>query len=136
MTWYSGVKSRSTATPVFDLGRSLTCPKEAFTENEFPRYFLMVRAFAGDSTITRDFGIPLKAPPDYRFTKYFCPLSSTNPDSSKLNNTAPTSATRHPKRRGEIVDVHRGGIEGGVNPGLPIAQTRRLGPLRRCLLTS
>ncbi|AGP38522.1 hypothetical protein SCE1572_31040 [Sorangium cellulosum So0157-2] len=34
------------------MGRSLTCPFEANTSYPLPRYFLMVFAFAGDSTMT------------------------------------------------------------------------------------
>src|SRR5262245_23819462 len=36
--------------PMVFLGRSLTCPTEAFTTKPEPRYFLMVLALAGDST--------------------------------------------------------------------------------------
>src|SRR5271163_4406734 len=39
------------STPSF-FGRSLTCPFEAITSNLAPRYFLIVLAFAGDSTTT------------------------------------------------------------------------------------
>src|SRR5947208_10131910 len=53
MTTYSGKKPCSTSTPIFDLGRSMTWPTEAFTVNPAPRYFLMVFALAGDSTTTR-----------------------------------------------------------------------------------
>src|SRR5579872_1309796 len=44
------------STPSF-LGRSLMCPFEATTSNLEPRYFLIVLAFAGDSTTTRVFPI-------------------------------------------------------------------------------
>src|SRR3954469_165995 len=43
------------STPSLLLGRSRTCPLEARTSNPGPRYFPMVRALAGDSTITRFF---------------------------------------------------------------------------------
>ena len=33
--------------------KSLTCPYDAKTVKPFPKYFSMVLAFAGDSTITR-----------------------------------------------------------------------------------
>ena len=52
MTTYSGAKSCSMSMPIFFLGRSFTCPTEAFTTYPAPRYFLMVLALAGDSTIT------------------------------------------------------------------------------------
>src|SRR5262249_5360813 len=42
------------STPIRDLGRSLMCPTDAFTTKALPRYFLMVRAFAGDSTTRSD----------------------------------------------------------------------------------
>ena len=41
------------STPIFDFGRSFTWPTEARTSKPRPRYFLMVLAFAGDSTMTR-----------------------------------------------------------------------------------
>src|SRR6266851_1361178 len=41
------------STPIFDFGRSMMWPTEAFTVYPEPRYFLMVFAFAGDSTTTR-----------------------------------------------------------------------------------
>src|SRR5947209_20276433 len=37
------------------LGRSRTCPLLARTSKSGPRYLLIVRALAGDSTMTRDF---------------------------------------------------------------------------------
>src|ERR1700678_3798164 len=37
------------------LGRSFTCPSEASTVKPFPKYFWMVFAFAGDSTMTNPF---------------------------------------------------------------------------------
>src|SRR5262245_60529231 len=40
------------STPIRLFGRSLTCPIDAFTVKSAPRYFLIVRAFAGDSTTT------------------------------------------------------------------------------------
>src|SRR5262245_36605101 len=52
ITSYSGAKPCATSTPIFDLGRSLMCPTDAFTVNPAPRYFLIVFALAGDSTIT------------------------------------------------------------------------------------
>src|SRR5579862_775551 len=57
-TWYSGAKSCSMSTPNLLFGKSMTCPTDAFTWNSRPRYFWSVRAFAGDSTITRFFAIP------------------------------------------------------------------------------
>src|SRR3712207_711093 len=53
MITYSGVKSVSKSTPIFDLGRSLTWPTDACTVTPPPRYFLIVLALAGDSTTTR-----------------------------------------------------------------------------------
>src|SRR5690242_14667528 len=41
------------STPILLLGRSITWPTEAFTTYPEPRYFLIVFAFAGDSTTTR-----------------------------------------------------------------------------------
>src|SRR5687767_6737819 len=55
MRMYEGWKPCSTSTPSLLLGRSRTCPFEARTSKPAPRYFPMVRAFAGDSTITRFF---------------------------------------------------------------------------------
>src|SRR5205814_3408913 len=52
-TTYWGAKSCSTSTPRVDLGRSRTWPMLASTLKLRPRYFLMVLALAGDSTITR-----------------------------------------------------------------------------------
>src|SRR5215831_13811051 len=43
------------STPSVLLGRSLTCPSEASTEKPFPRYFWIVFALAGDSTMTKPF---------------------------------------------------------------------------------
>src|SRR5947209_5318071 len=43
------------STPRVLLGRSFTCPREASTEKPFPRYFWMVFALAGDSTMTKPF---------------------------------------------------------------------------------
>src|SRR5216684_1532854 len=40
------------STPIFDFGRSMMWPTEAFTVYPEPRYFLMVFALAGDSTTT------------------------------------------------------------------------------------
>src|SRR6185312_5360346 len=57
MTSYTGVKSLSTSTDRFFLGRSLTWPREALTTKSLPRYLPMVFAFAGDSTMTRFFAI-------------------------------------------------------------------------------
>src|SRR5437660_11897405 len=37
------------------LGKSRTCPLLAATSKSGPRYLLIVRALAGDSTMTRDF---------------------------------------------------------------------------------
>jgi hypothetical protein len=37
----------------------MTCPMDAFTVKFFPKYLLMVFAFAGDSTITRDLAMLL-----------------------------------------------------------------------------
>ena len=52
---YSGAKPFSMSTPSLFLGRSRRCPMEAITLYCPPRYFSIVRAFAGDSTITRSF---------------------------------------------------------------------------------
>src|SRR6267154_67151 len=53
MTTYSVSKSFSMSTPRLLLGRSFTWPKEASTVNPLPRYFWIVFALAGDSTMTR-----------------------------------------------------------------------------------
>src|SRR5579864_7509847 len=53
ITTYSVSKSLSTSTPSVLLGRSFTWPSEASTVKPFPRYFWMVFAFAGDSTMTK-----------------------------------------------------------------------------------
>src|SRR5438046_1925190 len=53
MTSYWGAKPCSMSIPMVFLGRSLTCPTEAFTTYPGPRYFLIVVALAGDSTMTR-----------------------------------------------------------------------------------
>src|SRR5271169_1996934 len=53
MTTYSVSNSFSTSTPRLLLGRSFTWPKEASTVNPLPRYFWIVFALAGDSTMTR-----------------------------------------------------------------------------------
>src|SRR5579872_5690043 len=55
MTVYSVSKSLSMSTPRLLLGRSFTCPSEASTLKPFPRYFWIVFAFAGDSTMTKPF---------------------------------------------------------------------------------
>src|SRR5256885_2977577 len=55
MTTYSGSKSLSVSTPSVLLGRSMTWPIEASTVKPFPRYFSIVFAFVGDSTITKPF---------------------------------------------------------------------------------
>src|SRR5688500_17577887 len=54
ITTYSGAKSLSVSTPIFDLGRSLMWPTDAFTSKDGPRYFFSVRALAGDSTTRSD----------------------------------------------------------------------------------
>src|SRR5579884_683029 len=41
--------------PNYDFGRSFTWPTEAITSNCRPKYFLIVFALEGDSTITSDF---------------------------------------------------------------------------------
>src|ERR1700694_3132148 len=53
ITTYSVSKSFSTSTPRVLLGRSFTWPSEASTVKPLPRYFWMVFAFAGDSTMTK-----------------------------------------------------------------------------------
>src|SRR6266481_3136209 len=53
ITTYSVSKSFSMSTPRLLLGRSFTWPKEASTVNPLPRYFWIVFALAGDSTMTR-----------------------------------------------------------------------------------
>src|SRR5579863_6999384 len=52
---YSVSKSLSTSTPRVLLGRSFTWPSEASTVKPLPRYFWMVFALAGDSTMTKPF---------------------------------------------------------------------------------
>src|SRR5438270_7029584 len=41
------------STPSVLLGKSFTCPSEASTEKPLPKYFWMVFALAGDSTMTK-----------------------------------------------------------------------------------
>ena len=53
MGWYTGSKSCSRSTPRVLLGKSRRWPMQAFTSKSFPRYFPMVLAFAGDSTMTK-----------------------------------------------------------------------------------
>jgi len=48
---YSGSKSFSMSTAIFDFGKSLICPIDAMTFTFPPKNFLIVFAFAGDSTI-------------------------------------------------------------------------------------
>src|SRR5579883_1995360 len=57
-----GVKSLSTSTERFFLGRSLMWPSEALTRYCRPRYLPMVFAFAGDSTMTRFLAMMLLDP--------------------------------------------------------------------------
>src|SRR5215813_7053555 len=52
-TSYSASNPFLTSTPSFFLGRSRTCPMDAFTWKSRPRYLLIVFALAGDSTMTR-----------------------------------------------------------------------------------
>src|SRR4051812_16759059 len=60
---YTGSKPLSTSTPSLLFGRSRTCPIDASTLYSFPRYLLIVFAFAGDSTMTNAFAIE----PDWTF---------------------------------------------------------------------
>src|SRR5687767_5403574 len=53
MVTYLGSKPRSTSTPSSLVGRSRTWPMVAFTSYPAPRYFPMVFALVGDSTMTR-----------------------------------------------------------------------------------
>src|SRR5271166_680452 len=53
MTTYSVSKLFSRSTPRLLLGRSFTWLYEASTVNPLPRYFWIVFALAGDSTMTR-----------------------------------------------------------------------------------
>src|SRR5262245_21253778 len=59
MVWYCGAKLCSTSIPNFPLGKSRTCPIDAFTTNFEPRILLIVWALAGDSTMTSYFAIVL-----------------------------------------------------------------------------
>ncbi len=59
---YSAANPFLTSTPSVFLGRSRTCPMEAFTVKSFPRYLLIVFALAGDSTITRFLATSLLSP--------------------------------------------------------------------------
>src|SRR6266550_6424557 len=49
------------STPILLFGRSITWPTDAFTTYPEPRYFLMVLAFAGDSTTTSVLPFPRMA---------------------------------------------------------------------------
>src|SRR5688572_19636485 len=49
---YDGKNSLSTSTPSFDFGRSRTWPTDAVTSKPEPRMPEIVRALAGDSTMT------------------------------------------------------------------------------------
>ena len=53
MSSYCGVNPASTSTPIFDFGRSRTCPMEASTMYSDPRKRASVRALLGDSTMIR-----------------------------------------------------------------------------------
>src|SRR6266436_3328626 len=65
MTISSGAKLPSLrSTPILFLGRSLMWPTDASTMKSFPRYLLIVFAFAGDSTITSDLLIAFLKPDD------------------------------------------------------------------------
>src|SRR5258707_13604894 len=66
MTSYSGWKLFCTSTPRPFEGRSLICPIEAITMKSLPRYLLIVFALAGDSTMTRFFGIAYSIPVTHR----------------------------------------------------------------------
>ena len=50
-------KSLSISTLNLLLGRFFICPTDASTKYSFPKYLLIVLAFAGDSTIMRDFSM-------------------------------------------------------------------------------
>src|SRR5262245_47343525 len=65
------------STPILDFGRSLMCPTEAFTVKPLPRYFLIVLALAGDSTMTR-----LAPRLDLLVLSPGSPASSSSPSSS------------------------------------------------------
>src|SRR6516162_5211708 len=52
---YSVAESWSTSTPRSFFGRSLICPSDASTSKPEPRYFWIVFAFVGDSTMTKPF---------------------------------------------------------------------------------
>ena len=58
---YDGLKPFSTSTARPLLGRSAIWPTEGRTSNSGPRYWEMVLAFAGDSTMTNDLGIPFSS---------------------------------------------------------------------------
>src|ERR1035438_5758999 len=60
------------STPISFLGRSMMCPTDARTSKPAPRYFSIVFALAGDSTITSDLLIALL---DYNYTLP-CPACS------------------------------------------------------------
>src|SRR5208283_2870053 len=62
-TTSSGSKVRFfSSTPISFLGRSMMCPTEASTSKPLPRYFSIVFALAGDSTITSDLFIAILKP--------------------------------------------------------------------------
>src|SRR4030095_14259728 len=52
VTTYLGLKFFLGSTPSWDLGRSRTCPMEAFTTYLPSRYFAIVFTLVGDSTTT------------------------------------------------------------------------------------
>src|SRR5271154_2237454 len=80
MTIRSGVKLPSlSSTPILFLGRSLMWPTEASTVKSFPRYLLIVFAFAGDSTITSDLLIAFLKPDDYQGQQKPLPMGLTVP---------------------------------------------------------
>ncbi|MNV86715.1 hypothetical protein D3C71_1807680 [compost metagenome] len=54
MVMYLGLKPFSTSTPIWLLGRSRTCPIDAFTIYLLPKYLPIVFALAGDSTMTNE----------------------------------------------------------------------------------
>ena len=95
---YCGSKPCSISTPILLLGRSRRCPMDAVTLYPLPRYFSIVLAFAGDSTMTSSFAFAIAVPHFFAvFNKMRLPASRrTKPFISKTVSWASTAAVVRP----------------------------------------
>src|ERR1022692_2885740 len=113
MISWRGSNPCSTSTARSFLGRSLIWPSDALTTYCLPRYLLMVFALAGDSTITRAFGIR-------RLQQRFIDI----PEATKLSRNSFRQAACDPLRvehpLGGMPDrrlgIHRRSRAGGFAP--------------------